>query len=938
MLFWRFISPHADLGPELARSYSPLLVALSFFVAALAGYAALEVVERMASTPSRRTRRGWLAAGAVSMGAGIWSMHFIGMLAFSLPVPITYDLPVTFVSMAPALFASAMALQFMDRVRIGWWRLNAGGLLMALGIGGMHYTGMEAMRMDSTMGYEPFLFVLSIVVAHVLATLALSIKFLPGGANFPFRKAASAGVMGCAVACMHFTAMHAARFYPGGMRVPTPGFEPRWMAIAIAVVTSVILATAIVSAIVDRRLGGLTESLLRSEALSRQILEAAGEGIYGLDTRGLATFVNPAAARMLGFAPEALIGQALHGLIHHTRADGSAFPLADCPSYLTFQDGEVRTGQDELLWRQDGSPLPVAYTVTPILDHGTVLGAVVTFNDITVRKETERELVRAKQAAEDAARAKSEFLANMSHEIRTPLNGVIGMTSLLLDTELSTEQHEIAEIVRSSADHLVGVINDILDFSKIEAGGMTIEPIPFDLGSAVSEIAEMLVGKAEEKRLEIIIHLAPEVPRRVIGDAGRIRQVLMNLAGNSIKFTQSGHVLIEVTALKIAEASALVRFSIEDTGIGIAPDPLARVFERFTQADASTTRKYGGTGLGLSISKQLVELMGGAVGVSSRVGEGSTFWFDLPLAVDSENPLPTSPDDLIDVRVLVVDDNAVNRRVLREQVKGWKMRHGEVASGAEALAALQEANQAGDPYRIAILDHQMPEMDGIMLAHALRADLGLRDLILILLTSSGLKREAHGAADAGFSAYLTKPVRPALLLDTLITARAQRASKGASSRVVRKNVATAAGAAGPASVSPPPWAGARVLIVEDNLVNQKVVIGLLKKLACRFEVAASGREALVKIAALPYDLVFMDCEMPEMDGYEATRQIRRDEGTDRHLPIVAMTAHALVGDREKCLEAGMDDYVTKPLHVAALTKALATWAGEGHDASSTHPM
>jgi two-component system sensor histidine kinase/response regulator len=931
MLFWRFISPRADLGPELARTYSPFLVVLSFVVATLAGYAALELVERMASAPSPRTRRRWLAAGAVSMGAGIWSMHFIGMLAFSLPVTISYDLTFTLLSTVPALFASAMALHFMARARIGWWRLNAGGLLMALGIGGMHYTGMEAMRMDSRMGYEPNLFALSILVAHVLATFALYIKFFPGGATFPLRKMASAAVLGGAVASMHYTAMHASRFYPGGMRIPTPGFEARWMALGLAIVTSVVLAIAIVSTIVDRRLGGLTESLLRSEALSRQILEAAGEGIYGLDAGGLATFVNPAAARMLGFAPEALIGQALHGLIHHTRADGSPFPLADCPAFQTSQDGEVRTGQDELLWRRDGSPLPVAYTVTPILRHRTVLGSVVTFNDITVRQETERELVRAKQAAEAAARAKSEFLANMSHEIRTPLNGVIGMTSLLLDTPLSAEQREIAEIVRSSADHLVGVINDILDFSKIEAGGMTIELLPFDLGSAVSEIAEMLVGKAEEKHLEIIIHLAPEVPRRVIGDAGRVRQVLMNLAGNAIKFTQSGHVLIEVTALKIAEASALVRFGIEDTGIGIAPAPLASVFERFTQADASTTRKYGGTGLGLSISKQLVELMGGAVGVSSRVGEGSTFWFDLPLAVDAETPPATSPEDLVDVRVLIVDDNSVNRRVLREQVNGWKMRHGEVASGAAALAALKEANLAGDPYRMAILDHQMPEMDGIMLAHAIRADLGLRGLILVLLTSSGLRREAHGAADAGFSAYLTKPVRPALLLDTLITARAQRASQGASSRIVRKNLADTPAAA-PENAPPLPWAGARVLIVEDNLVNQKVVIGLLKKLACRFEVAASGKEALVKIAALSYDLVFMDCEMPEMDGYEATRRIRNGEGTGRHLPIVAMTAHALAGDREKCLAAGMDDYVTKPLHVATLSKALEAWAGVGHNA------
>jgi PAS domain S-box-containing protein len=923
MSFWRFADHGTHVGEMLTAAYDPVLVVLSFFVASLAGFAAFEVVERMAQSRSPRIRAWWLTAGAAAMGAGIWSMHFIGMLAFSLSIPVSYDLAVTLISMIPAVFASAMALHFMDRPGITWWRLNLGGLLMAIGIGGMHYLGMEAMRGDAMMSYDPLFFALSILVAHVLAVLSLFIKFFSGAAAFSrLRKVVSAGAMGSAVACMHYTAMRAATFHAGGsMGTPAVAFQPFWMAVAIAVVTSVIIAIAIVATLVDRRMVGLTQSLVRSEALSRLILESAGEGIYGLDAEGRFTFVNPAAARMLGWAASALLGRSVADVI---RAWPGA-PVAGAEEravLATLRDGEPRVAESERFWCRNGESIPVAYTVTSIRDNDVPGGVVVTFSDITARLQAENELIRAKHEAEAGARAKSEFLANMSHEIRTPLNGVIGMAGLLLDTPLGPEQREFAQTVRTSADHLLGVVNDILDFSKIEAGRLSIELMSFDLPTAVEEMGEILAARAEERQIEMILRIAPDTPRRVLGDAGRIRQVLMNLAGNAIKFTHAGYVLIDVAPVHLTATDATVRFSVKDTGIGIAPERVSQVFERFTQADASTTRQYGGTGLGLTISKQLVELMGGRIGVTSLPGQGSHFWLDLPLAIDRETEvLDVSVSGLADVRVLVVDDNAVNRRVLHEQIARWRMRNGSVASGDEALATLRTAHAQGDPYQIAILDHQMPGMDGLMLARAVRQDPLISDVMLLLLTSSGQRKDARTAAEVGFTAYLTKPVRPSLLLDALAGAWARRSPRAEMARPSR----TPDEAGPPETGTPPRWAGARVLVVEDNQVNQRVAGALLARLACRVDFAATGTEAIVMVSTLPYDLVFMDCEMPEMDGYEATSQIRRQEQAGRHMPIIAMTAHALPGDREKCLAAGMDDYLMKPIRPGDLRQALERW-------------
>jgi signal transduction histidine kinase/DNA-binding response OmpR family regulator len=542
---------------------------------------------------------------------------------------------------------------------------------------------------------------------------------------------------------------------------------------------------------------------------------------------------------------------------------------------------------------------------------------------LSEEKRTQQELLESRRAAEDASRLKSEFLASMSHEIRTPMNGVLGMTGVLLDTTLTTDQREFAETIRRSAESLLAIINDILDFSKIESGKLTLEMAPFDLCAVIEDVAELLAAKTREKRLDLVVHYAPATPRRVIGDEGRVRQIVTNLAGNALKFTSEGHVLVEVTAAP-SDRAGLILFHVrvEDTGIGIRAEQVDHLFDRFTQADASTTRQYGGTGLGLAICKQLVQLMGGVIGAAPRPGGGSVFHFTLPLPFEAQPATAHAiPEDLGQIRCLIVDDHEVNRRVLGSQLTSWGLRSAAANSGAEALAMLRTAAGEGDPYGAVLLDFLMPGMDGIGVARAIRADAALRETPVIVLSS--VERRAVPEASevpAPFHEWLVKPVRQSRLMDVLIAAWNARRGKG-----------TAADTAPPPSVPPseaPAFPKTRVLVVDDGAVNQRVAALQLGKLGCRVDVAANGREGVRMVSEFPYDIVFMDCQMPELDGYDATREIRDLEAGGKHVPIVAMTAHAMTGEREKCLSAGMDDYVAKPVRPADLEAALKRWVGE----------
>jgi PAS domain S-box-containing protein len=574
--------------------------------------------------------------------------------------------------------------------------------------------------------------------------------------------------------------------------------------------------------------------------------------------------------------------------------------------------GEIVSEPEDALAREDGSIVFMRWTVHPWRDaQGEVAGVVLVAQNIDV-------LVRARQAALEASRLKSEFVANMSHEIRTPMNGVIGMTRLLLDTPLTAEQREYAEVIDQSGRALLEIINDILDFSKIEAGRIDLEHVEFDLRRAVREVLGSFAEAAHAKGLELLCLIRHDVPNALVGDPGRLRQVLTNLVGNAVKFTEKGEVVLRVTLDESAEETALVRFEVRDTGIGIDGELKPRLFQSFVQADGSASRRYGGTGLGLAISRRLVSLMGGSIDVDSRPGHGSTFWFTVRLERRGEAAAVSAPSArLAGRRVLVVDDNATNRQILRHQLGYWGLRVTAVESGPRGLALLQQATASGAGYDLAILDMKMPEMDGLALARAIKLDEALGSVRLVLLTSFGQRGHGAEAAKIGIAAYLTKPVDEADLYDCLVEVLDEARSRRAPHLVTRHSLRE----------QRPPVA-AHVLVAEDNEVNQKVTVKILEKLGYRVELAENGKEALAACARRHYDAVLMDGQMPGMDGYEATRRIREREARGgQRVPIIAMTASAMKGDREKCLAAGMDDYVTKPVTPEGLEAVLRRWVG-----------
>ncbi len=781
-------------------TYDLPFVALSVFVAVLSMYVALSVADRIVASSRKAVRLIWTGVGAIVMGGGIWSMHFIGMLAFSLPCGVGYNPVLTLLSILPGVLASGVALFVLSRKeRPSHNLLFVCALLMGAGIGAMHYSGMAAMEPAALLRYDIRIVALSVVVAVALAYLALAIRarLKHFHSHRIMRALLPATVMGLAIAGMHYVAMEASIFYPmAGIRISGTIYSSTSLALVIGVVSVSV----------------------------------------GLVTLGVASLVG--------------------------RSELTASLLAE----------------------------------------------------IARREHIQQDLIRAREEAEAANAAKSKFLATMSHEIRTPLNGVIGIANLLSSTSLDPRQATLVANLSRSGQALLSLISDILDFSKIEAGRLELFETDFEPREIVADVADLFSERCAAMGLELVYFISEDVPLCVNGDPVRVRQILINLVGNAMKFTEQGTIFIELDTAEKNKGDVLLSFSVKDTGIGISAEKKPLLFQAFRQVDGSMTRAKGGTGLGLAISRQLTELMGGTIGVDSELGCGSRFHFTVRCKSSGETAAPVPRRLERKLRLLVAERPSVHARVLSSYLKSWGLEPVFTRTVEEARRAWESATERGDNFDAAIIDLKDLAEAGVALGQQMCAR-GDTEVIFLIGMDRFLIEKSLENVDA--AAVLTRPVRPSELFNSVAGIASDSRPRGVKPFYVRHSAREQKARF-----------DARILVVEDNLVNQDVATGILENMGCRVITASNGAAAVRLTMREDFDLILMDCEMPEMDGFDATRCIRERERGSKRTPIVALTAHALADIRRKCLEAGMDDFLTKPFDESQMGDALHRWIGQ----------
>jgi two-component system, sensor histidine kinase and response regulator len=1017
-----FLAEKSDRIAAYATQYDGGMVLLSIAIAIFASISALEMVKRLSATIPRTI---WLPMSAAIFGSGVWSMHFIGMLAFQIECSVTYDPWLTGLSIVPGVVAAAVALWMNSQSHLSQGKMVGAAIIMALGIGLMHYSGMAAIRLDGILRYDPFLFVISLLAAALLSIAALAAQTSIARhrlGKHPFIASTAGGtILGLAISSMHYIAMEAAWFLPAG--------EPS----GIVATSPVILASAVGGVVVLLIIGGLLFTWLGVRlTVAREhiaaILTTTQQGFVQVDTQNRITECNQAFCLMTRYPPNSLRGTHLAILFAEPLpsdlwqqkavelqllcADGERVPclvqgnhvrdekgrilyafamLTDITARVTIErtlrareaqfhallestpdpmvivdengiiklvnhqavrffgyqhNGELTgfsvnrlipqryhhhhqqmmdryiqepssramgVGRELFALHADGSEIAVEITISPIVTSDGLLIATA-LRDNTLRKAAEQQLIAAREAAEASTRIKSDFLANMSHEIRTPMNAVIGLSHLLLKTSLDEHQRNYLNKIYRSGQHLLRIINDILDFSRIEAGKIKIEKISFDLDSVLENATNLIHQQASEKGLELILDLAPDVPRNLIGDPLRLGQIIINFANNAVKFTDNGYIKICVRKQEADDETILLRFTVSDSGIGMSSEQIGQIFRSFQQADSSTTRRFGGTGLGLAISKNLASLMGGEVGVNSIFGKGSEFWFTVRCEIEPNTMPPLLPEpDLRGLRLLVVDDNAHACDVLVGYLQQLTFNVESVASGQAAIAAVTRAVSEGHPFAAILIDWQMPVMDGIETAQHILAMALEPPPKLLLVTAFGREDVMQSAQCVGFDDVLIKPVSISLLFDVMVRALDHpSAAKEPDLRTALPKTAL--------SHALQLRQGATILVVDDNDINQLIACELLNEINIVTRTANNGQQALdiVKQEG-KFDLILMDIQMPVMDGYVATQHLRQ---SGYEMPIVAMTANALNSDRDRCLTAGMNEHLAKPLNPDELWQVI----------------